>query len=160
MKMNHFTIDSTNNITVHETKKAAKATGNPVFSTEEQFADAIGNDNKRLVEIWNSLPGVAPLKKFANRKVATERIWKALQTLGQRMDAPSVPDFASCTKAVEALPETPFDEPKPDPVATEHQAAIKTAALHVEEQPTAAPVATTELVATVSAQEPDVPPPA
>ena len=36
----------------------------------------------RMVEIWNSLAGVKPVTKFANRKVATERIWKALQGLG------------------------------------------------------------------------------
>lgn len=33
-------------------------TGAGIFSTEEQFADLIGPDNKRLVEIWNSLPDV------------------------------------------------------------------------------------------------------
>jgi len=157
--MTHFTIDSDNNITVHPSKKAAKATGTPVFSTEEQFADAIGNDNKRLLAIWNSLPGVEPVKRFANRKTATERIWTALQTLGQRTDAPSVPDFASCTKAVEALPETPFDgEPKPGPVASEHQAGIESAAVHVADQPTATPVATAELVGTEGAPAPDVAP--
>ena len=81
--MKHFTIDTENNITVHASKKAARETGAAVFSSEEQFADLIGPDNKRLVEIWNSLPGVKPVTKFANRKVATERIWKAIQGLGE-----------------------------------------------------------------------------
>lgn len=40
-----------------------------MFGTEEQFADLIGPDNMRLVEIWNSLPGVKPVTKFANRKM-------------------------------------------------------------------------------------------
>ena len=35
----------------------------------------------RLVEIWNSLPGVTPVTKFKDRKTAAGRIWKAIQTL-------------------------------------------------------------------------------
>jgi len=54
--MKTFTIDTDNNITVHPSKKAARDTGAGVFASEEQFADLIGPDNKRLVEIWNSLP--------------------------------------------------------------------------------------------------------
>ena len=53
-----------------------------MFGTEEQFADLIGPDNMRLVEIWNSLPGVKPVTKFANRKMSTECIWEAVQMLG------------------------------------------------------------------------------
>jgi hypothetical protein len=87
--MTTFTIDTENNITVHGSKKAARETGAGVFSTEEQFADLIGPDNKRLVEIFNSLPGVKPVTKFANRKVATERIWKAIQSLADGASAPS-----------------------------------------------------------------------
>jgi hypothetical protein len=52
-------------------------------------------DNKRLVEVWNGLAGVKPVTKFANGKSATERIWKALQSLGEQPTAP--------------VPETPFD---------------------------------------------------
>ena len=53
--MKTFTIDTDNNITVHSSRKAARETGAGVFATEEQFADLIGSDNKRLVEIWNGL---------------------------------------------------------------------------------------------------------
>jgi hypothetical protein len=35
----------------------------------------------RLVEIWNSLPGVQEVRKFTSRPVAVRRIWKAIQTL-------------------------------------------------------------------------------
>ena len=79
--MKYFTIDNENNITAHANRQAARDTGAGVFSTEVQFADLIGPDNKRLLEIWNSLQGVKPVTKFANRKVATERIWKAIQSL-------------------------------------------------------------------------------
>src|SRR5450432_4273338 len=81
--MKTFTIDQDNNITVHPSKQAARATGLGIFSTPEQFSDLIGPDAKRLVEIWNSITGVNPVKKFKDRKTATERIWKAIQTLGE-----------------------------------------------------------------------------
>ena len=35
----------------------------------------------KLVEIWNSIPGVVPLKKFKDRQTAVSRIWKAIQGL-------------------------------------------------------------------------------
>jgi Protein of unknown function (DUF3489) len=79
--MKYFTIDSENNITAHASRQAARDTGAGIFASEIQFADLIGNDNKRLIEIWNSLPGVTPVRKFTNRQIATERIWKAIQNL-------------------------------------------------------------------------------
>jgi len=60
-KMKTFTIDADNNITVHATRKAVRETGAGVFDTEEQIAELIGPDNKRLLEIWNSLPGETPV---------------------------------------------------------------------------------------------------
>jgi hypothetical protein len=102
--MKHFTIDQENNITFHTSRRQSKESGGTPFSTEEQFADTIGNDTKRLLEIWNSLPGVKPVTKFENRKRATERIWRAIQRLGG--DAIS----QSAHQEPEA-PATPFDEP-------------------------------------------------
>src|SRR5215469_252207 len=81
--MKTFTIDTDNNITVHASRKAAKETGLAVFASEEQFAELIGTDNKRVVEIWNSLPGVKPVAKFANRTMGIQRIWKAIQNQGE-----------------------------------------------------------------------------
>ena len=63
--MKTFTIDAENNITIHASRKAAKETGLAVFASEEQFAELIETDNKRVVEIWNSLAGVKPVSKFA-----------------------------------------------------------------------------------------------
>jgi hypothetical protein len=37
----------------------------------------------RLVEIWNSLPGVSPVEKFKDAKAAVGRIWKRIQALGE-----------------------------------------------------------------------------
>ena len=139
-QMKTFTIDETNNITAHATRKDAREAGLPAFGTEEQFADAIGNDSKRLVEIWNSLPGVKPVTKFTNRKVATERIWKAIQGLA-RPAAPE-PALEDATNVTDAVPmEPPFDP-------------IESPATQVSDQPTkvAGPVAS------AGAQAPDVAP--
>ena len=72
--MKYFTIDTENNIAIHASKKAARDAGGELFATEAQLADLVGADSKRLVVIWNSLPRVQPVTKFANRKVAAERI--------------------------------------------------------------------------------------
>jgi hypothetical protein len=118
--MKHFTIDAENNIAVHASRKAARDTDAGVFATEEQFADLIGADNKRLIEIWNSLPGVKAVTKFTSRKTATERIWKALQSLGEATPAPTVEPVAPQTPDV-APEEAPAGdnaaEPKETPLA-------------------------------------------
>jgi hypothetical protein len=79
--MNAFTIDSDNNIAVHATLKAARETGAGVFDTAENLAELIGADNQRLVEIWNGLTGVVPVKKFASRAIAARRIFAEVQKL-------------------------------------------------------------------------------
>lgn len=38
----------------------------------------------RLVEIWNSLPGATPVKRFKDRAKAVTRIWNAIQSLEGR----------------------------------------------------------------------------
>src|SRR5205085_7720936 len=130
--MKHFTIDADNNITVYSSKKAARETGVPAFSTEEQFADLIGPDNKRLVEIYNSLAGVKPVAKFANRKIATERIFKAIQSLGD-------------TPALVAQAEEPVaDQTEPAPEADSEET------IEAGAQPTAPPEKEAALPAEIS----------
>jgi hypothetical protein len=107
--MKTFTIDAENNIGVHTSRKAARETGAGVFASEAQFAELIGPDYKRLVEIWNGLTGMKPITKFANRKSAIERIWKALQSFGEQ--------------AAASVPETPFDAPETEAAPTELPAA-------------------------------------
>ena len=133
-KMKYFTIDAENHITVHASRKAARESNAGVFSTEEQFADLIGSDNKRLLEIWNSLPGIQVVTKFTNRKVATERIWKAIQGIGE-------------------INATPPATQEPNGSAPEASAAL--AKSEIAQAPT--PVAL-EPVATVGARAPDVAP--
>ena len=77
--MKAFTIDNENNITVYASKKeAADADSGAVFVSEEQLAAL---ESSRLVEIWNTLPGVTPVKKFKDRPTAAARVWKAIQSL-------------------------------------------------------------------------------
>jgi hypothetical protein len=115
-KSNHrmiaFTIDSDNNITVHPNKKIARQTGAGVFDTAASLAELIGADNKRLVEIWNSLTGVTPVKKFTSGAVAARRIFAEVQKLaspaGSTTDepegiAPATKRSPRATAAVEPM---------------------------------------------------------
>jgi len=84
--MKHFTIENdTNNITVYGTAKEADAVPDSErFSNEAALAKLAANwPAARLVEIWNSLPGATEVKKFKDRAAAVNRIWKAIQNLGQ-----------------------------------------------------------------------------
>jgi len=59
-----------------------------VFSTEEELIQhAAAWPSFRLVQIWNTLPGASPVKKFTDRKTTAARIWKAIQTLEPRPPA-------------------------------------------------------------------------
>src|SRR6476469_4568444 len=83
--MKTFTIDNDNNISVFASKKeAAAACTTPFdpFASASELAELAAKwPASRLVEIWNGIPGVSAVSKFTNRKVATERIWKAIQSL-------------------------------------------------------------------------------
>jgi hypothetical protein len=119
-KMKNFTIENeTNNITVHGSAKEAKAVPNSErFGNETTLSKLAANwPAARLVEIWNSLPGETPVRKFKDRATAVSRIWKAIQSLGQTApaaeetapvpEAGPVPDQASETSPVEAgIPES------------------------------------------------------
>jgi hypothetical protein len=155
--MKTFTIDADNNITVHASRKAAKETGAGVFASEEQLADLIGPDNKRLVEIWNSLTGVTPVTKFANRKVATERIWKAIQSLGEQATAPPASERQLFVTESEVAP-AESEVAEPGPADAETARPLEDATLQGEIEPVVltAPELNeaVEPVATVGAQEP------
>jgi len=81
-----FTIDTENNITAHATpEEAAAATQNPFdpFASQKELAElAKAWPAERLVAIWNSLPGVAPVEGFKSAQTAASRIWKQIQSLG------------------------------------------------------------------------------
>src|ERR1700735_4535708 len=85
--MTTFTIDTDNNITAHGTPEEAVATAATPFdsfASQKELAElAAGWPAERLVAIWNSLPGVTPVKKFKDRTTAATRIWKSIQELGE-----------------------------------------------------------------------------
>jgi len=90
--MTTFTIDTDNHITAHATpEEAATATSTPfdTFSSQPEFAELAKSwPAKRLVAIWNSLPGAPPIKKFQDRKAATSRIWERIQALAAPVQPP------------------------------------------------------------------------
>src|SRR5437868_566140 len=92
--MTIFTIDRDNNITAFAS--ATEAESNPETERFRSATDLAKLAAKwpasRLVEIWNSLPGVSPVRKFTSRQTAVNRIWKAIQSLtpNNGAHAPSV----------------------------------------------------------------------
>jgi hypothetical protein len=140
--MKNFTIEKeTNNITVHASAKEAEAVPNSErFSNEAALATLAGGwPAARLVEIWNSLPGETPVKKFKDRATAVNRIWKAIQSLGQTAPAVEepapVPERQASETAqpevvipevTEPAPATPVAPQSPD-VASPEPAAKKKA---------------------------------
>jgi len=60
----------------------------------------------RLVDIWNSLLGEPPVKKFEDRATAVSRIWKAMRSLGQNVPVAEEPAPDRETASVDELPET------------------------------------------------------
>jgi hypothetical protein len=73
----HFKIESSNKVSV-TTKAATGESGR--FGSEAELA-RLATDWKmtRLADIWNNLPGVAPVKRFKDRQTAIHRIWSAIQ---------------------------------------------------------------------------------
>src|SRR5581483_10974406 len=81
----------------------ADIAGAEYFSSQEELeqlaqswspAGTRGRGSSKLLELWNSLPGVVPVKKFTDRKTALARIWKAAQALtppGALQGAPDAP---------------------------------------------------------------------
>src|SRR5258708_23624181 len=159
--MKTFTIENeTNNITIYATKQEAEAVpGSECFGNEAALAKLAANwPTARLVEIWNSLPGEAPVKKFKDGATAVSRIWKAIQRLGQSAPATieepaKIPGKAPETVPVseqienaqpeEAIPATPeADVAAPVAAQTPHvapkQAPAKTRAKRAKKAPVAA----------------------
>ena len=82
--MTIFTIDEDQNITAHASAEEAAAVGGDRFKTTAELAKLASRwPADRLVAIWNSLPGVIPVKKFKDRNTAVTRIWKAIQGLAE-----------------------------------------------------------------------------
>jgi len=95
----------------------------------------------RLIEIWNSLPGATPVRKFRDRATAVSRIWKAIQSLGEvapaeAMQPPApVKEIDAISVAAEARATTPVAPQTPHVAAAEPSA--KTSASRAKKPPAA-----------------------
>jgi hypothetical protein len=138
-----FTIDTENNITAYASKTEAPAKfdmGIEQFATEKDLAQLAGSwPIARLVDIWNSLAGVIPLKKFTDRKKATARIWKAVQSL---VPATAAPQAGTSATAKPSKAKKAKSAEKP---ATAHDGSKKARILELLKQPDGATL--TELMA-------------
>jgi hypothetical protein len=135
--MKIFTIENeTNNITVHGTIQDAEAVANAERFRNEVALNKPAADwpAARLVDIWNSLPGVSQVKKFKDRQTAVNRIWKALQSLGLEADEqlsvsePAPISEADQTTEPEPVTATPVAPQTPNVAPEETPAAKKTTA--------------------------------
>jgi hypothetical protein len=82
--MTAFTIDSENNITVFASLKEIQGheEGTETFTNQQELTALADKwPGGRLVEVWNSLPGVQPVERFTSRRVGTGRIWQVIQNL-------------------------------------------------------------------------------
>src|SRR5712692_6345477 len=80
--MTIFTIDSENNIAVHSAQSEITDNGREQFTSEKELAQLVAAwPGSRLVDVWNGIPGLKPVKRFTSRRLAIARIWKAVQSL-------------------------------------------------------------------------------
>jgi hypothetical protein len=85
--MTIFAINTENNITAFTAAEQVPE-GQDRFATEKELVKlSAGWPIARFADVWNDFAGVVPfdtlkpVKKFTDRKVATSRIWKAIQAL-------------------------------------------------------------------------------
>jgi uncharacterized protein DUF3489 len=79
--MKTFVLASDRNITAFPSRKAAIASGDPIFSSVEEMDKVLRLAKVTPLEIWNTLAGVKPVKKFTDRATGMARIWKQLAGL-------------------------------------------------------------------------------
>ena len=106
--MKSFSIDRENNITAFTKRKDAESATGETFRSQTELSELTAAwPASRLVEIWNSIPGFVPVKKFTNRKTAILRIWKAIQSL----DGGVAAHPANPTRARNKTPATQAGDP-------------------------------------------------
>jgi hypothetical protein len=138
--MTTFTIDEQNNITAFGSKEEAAATTTPFdsFSSQQELAElARAWAPERRVAIWNSLPGVAPVKNFKTAKAAASRIWERIQSLAPvpLVAAPAEPKADKTAKRGARVAQGASKKGKTNQSATATKNAPKgkTAAVKVQE---------------------------
>src|ERR1700693_1513519 len=93
--MTTFTIDEQDSITAFgSAEEAAAASTTPFesFASQKELAQlAAAWPADRLVAIWNSLPGVKPVKGFKTAKAGASKIWESIQGLGKAAEPAAQP---------------------------------------------------------------------
>ena len=96
--MTRFKIDTENNITAFGSAEHIEDSGGEteMFASRQELAALAEKwPATRLVEIWNSLPGIEPVERFTSQQAAVSRIWKAIQRLEPSAVAPKRPRSAT-----------------------------------------------------------------
>jgi Protein of unknown function (DUF3489) len=76
--------------TSNEPESADADAGGGSFASERELQElACAWPMKRLVEIWNRLPGVERVIRFTDRKTAIARIWRAIQPRAEKGGKPA-----------------------------------------------------------------------
>jgi hypothetical protein len=154
--MKTFTIYTGGTITVFATKKEAAATTTPFdpFTSQSELAEVAAEwPANRLVEIWNGIPGVNAVTKFTNRKIAIERIWKAIQNLGSVEPKPPTEAAQPVVTDVQPEPAVVEVQPEKEILVDAAREQVATEQPSTEGEPTAA-----ETVADAGAQVPEIAP--
>jgi hypothetical protein len=106
-----FTIDIENNISAFATQEEAAAaitTAFEFFTNPKELTQLASTwPAERLVAIWNSLPGVKPVKGFMTAKAGTGKIWDAIQRTCKAAEPakPRTDKKANCgAKAAKGVP--------------------------------------------------------
>ena len=83
MRRTIFTIHPDHRVEVSTLKgEHPSSDGSVKFSSERELGTLAAHwPGRRLVEIWNQLPGAKKITRFTDRKTAIRRIWTALQEL-------------------------------------------------------------------------------
>jgi hypothetical protein len=117
-----FRIDTDGGISAYpakaEAQQAVATEGGQIFATERELAEVAKTaPMQTLVDTWNSLTGVTPVKKFKDRATAAKRIWEVVDTtLAPEMAAIFAPPSTKAQpKVKEAAKAAASEEPKAAP---------------------------------------------
>ena len=72
--------------------KGAMVEGDVTFDSADELKRVTADwPSARLVAVWNSIPGVVPVRKFTDRPTGLKRIWQAIQSLEPAPPPPTDP---------------------------------------------------------------------
>ena len=131
-----FRIDTDGGISAYpakaEAQQAVATEGGQIFATERELAVVAKTaPMQTLVDTWNSLTGVTPVKKFKDRATAAKRIWDVVDTtLAPEMAATFAPPSQKAQPKAKATPkEAPKAAATEEPKAAPREGSKKAQAL-------------------------------